>query len=144
MQQKDTGPNRPYWRYEIDELFKQRKAEMHAAAVSRGGGIAKYTDCYTGQQLRGGDAYDYEHIRSAEEVFMQYRDRLTNDQIAVLVNCPANIGVTLRTINQSKGKRKLEEWLTQEVIQRFGINQSLALQAAKKADEGIGGMFRRF
>ncbi|WP_246535464.1 hypothetical protein [Litoribacter ruber] len=87
-------PNRPYWREEIDKEFSRVKARMHAEAVQRGGGVALYTDCYTGKMLRGGDPYDYEHIRSSEEIFMQYRDRLTNEQIAKLVNCPENVAVS--------------------------------------------------
>ena len=72
-------PNRPYHRYEIDLLFKKTKAQMQQKALIRGGdGRALYTDCYTGNTLRGGDRYDYEHIISSEEIFMTYRDRLTN------------------------------------------------------------------
>lgn len=106
------NPTRPYQRTEIDCLFTKAKAQMHQEALARGGdGIALYTDCYTGEILRGGDRYDYEHIRSSEAVFMMYRDRLTNQEIAEVVNCPENVAVTLRTINQSKGKRRMEDWL---------------------------------
>ncbi len=132
-------PYRPYWRTEIDQAFAKRKAIMHAEAVKRGGdGIALFQDCYTGKTLRGGDAYDYEHIRSSEEIFMEYRGRLTNEQIAEVVNCPENVGVTLRRINQSKGKRKMEDWL-QSVghLPEFDINLKHTSLSLKRANEGI-------
>ena len=112
---------------------------MHAEAVKRGGdGIALFQDCYTGKTLRGGDAYDYEHIRSSEEIFMTYRANFTNTQIAEIVNCPENVGVTLRRINQSKGKRKMEDWL-QSVghLPEFEINLKHTSLSLKRADEGI-------
>lgn len=116
-------PNRPYFRAEIDHLFAKVKARMHQEAVNRGGGQALYTDCYTGNILRGGDPYDYEHIRSSEAIFMEYRDRLTNHQIAEVVNCPENVAVTLRSINQAKGKYRMENWmLSLNNISRHGID----------------------
>ena len=105
----------------------------------RGGdGRALYTDCYIGETLRGGDRYDYEHIRSSEAVFMAYRDRLTNHEIAEVVNCPENVAVTLRTINQSKGKMRLEDWLSHvSNVSNYRINLVLSKNAAAKADRGI-------
>lgn len=133
------NPSRPYHRTEIDLLFTKVKVQMHQQALARGGdGIAHYTDCYTGQTLRGGDRYDYEHIRSSEAVFMAYRDHLTNSQIAVVVNCPENVAVTLRTINQSKGKMRMEDWLSNSNnVSNHGINKALALKALSNADKGI-------
>ena len=133
------NPNRPYHRYEIDLLFTKTKAQMHQKALARGDdGKALYTDCYTGKTLRGGDRYDYEHIRSSEAIFMEYRDRLTNYEIAEVVNCPENVAVTLRTINQSKGKMKMEDWLSKvNNIANHKINVSLSKNAAAQADRGI-------
>ena len=132
-------PNRPYWRTEIDQAFAKRKAIMHAEAIKRGGdGIALFQDCYTGKTLRGGDDYDYEHIRSSEAIFMKYRHILTNEQIAEVVNCPENVGVTLRRINQSKGKRKMEDWLQSfGHLPEFEINLKHTSLSLKRADEGI-------
>ncbi|MBA6152195.1 hypothetical protein [Gelidibacter maritimus] len=135
----EYSPTRPYHRTEIDLLFTKVKSQMHQEALARGGnGIALYTDCYTGEILRGGDRYDYEHIRSAEAIFMTYRDRLTNHEIAEVVNCPENVSVTLRTINQSKGKMKLEDWLLNtNNITNHGINVALARKTLINADVGI-------
>lgn len=132
-------PTRPYHRAEIDLLFTKVKSQMHQQALVRGGdGIALYTDCYTGEVLRGGDRYDYEHIRSSEAVFMMYRDRLTNHEIAEVVNCPENVAVTLRTINQSKGKMRLEDWLANpNNISNHRINVALTMKALANADNGI-------
>lgn len=112
---------------------------MHQQALERGGnGVALYTDCYTGQTLRGGDRYDYEHIRSSEAVFTAYRDRLTNSEIAEVVNCPENVAVTLRTINQSKGKMRMEDWLANASnVSNHNINKAIALKAVANADKGI-------
>ena len=134
-----NNPNRPYHRHEIDLLFTKVKAQMHQQALTRGGdGIALYTDCYTGETLRGGDRYDYEHIRSSEDIFMTYRDCLTNTEIAEVVNCPENVAVTLRTINQSKGKMRMEAWMTNSTnISSHNINVAITNRAIANADLGI-------
>lgn len=133
------NPSRPYHRVEIDLLFTKVKAQMHQQALRRGGDdTALYTDCYTGETLRGGDRYDYEHIRSSEAVFMAYRDRLTNSQIAEVVNCPENVAVTLRTINQSKGKMRMEDWLANATnVSSHNVNKAIAIKALSNADKGI-------
>ena len=129
---------RPYRRTEIDKVFTKVKASMHQKAFERGNGAAYYTDIYTGKVLRGGDPYDYEHIRSSEELYMRYCDRLTDQEIALVVNCSENVGVTMRTINQSKGKTPIETWLANPLnIARHDINVKLALQHTKLADLGI-------
>ncbi|WP_282031915.1 hypothetical protein [Winogradskyella eximia] len=132
-------PTRSYQRQEIDLLFTKVKAQMHQQALARGGdGTALYTDCYTGKTLRGGERYDYEHIRSSEDVFMKYRDRLINTEIAEVVNCPENIAVTLRTINQSKGKMRMEDWMANSNnVSNHNINLSIAKRSIANADLGI-------
>lgn len=133
------NPTRPYHRAEIDQLFTKVKAQMHEQALLRGGdGIALYTDCYTGETLRGGDRYDYEHIRSSEAVFMMYRDRLTNAEIAEVVNCVENVAVTLRTINQSKGKTNMEDWMANSNnVSNYKIDIALTKKSLAHADLGI-------
>jgi hypothetical protein len=135
---------RPYRRTEIDKIFTKTKASMQQVALIRGGdGIALYIDVYTGKTLRGGDPYDYEHLRSSEAVHTQYKSVLTDEQIALVVNCPENVSVTLRSINQSKGKRKMEEWLSNPAnIAANGIDLKLTLTNLKKADEGIERMVK--
>lgn len=132
-------PNRPYHRTEIDLLFNRVKALLHQKALVRGGDRkALFTDCYTGETLRGGDRYDYEHIRSSEAVFMAYRDRLTNLEIAEVVNCLGNVAVTLRTINQSKGKVRMEDWLANSGnISNHRINVALTKNVIARADMEI-------
>lgn len=133
------NPTRPYHRTEIDLLFTKVKAQMHQQALARGGdGKALFIDCYTGETLRGGDRYDYEHIRSSEAIFMEYRDRLTNSEIAEVVNCPENVAVTLRTINQSKGKMRMEDWLANSNnISNHSIDMALTRNALANADRSI-------
>lgn len=56
----------------------------------------------------------------------------------MVVNCAENVGVTMRTINQSKGKTPIENWLDNPLnISKHGINVKLALQNTKLADYGI-------
>ena len=133
-----TDPNRPYSRLAIDKIFSKTKATMQQAALIRGGdGLALYTDVYTGKTLRGGDAYDYEHLRSSEAVHTQFKSLLTDDQIALVVNCPENVGVTLSSINKSKGKRKMEDRLANPAnVSNHSIDVKLTLANLKKADEG--------
>ena len=135
---------RPYRRIEIDKIFNKTKAEMQKAALVRGGdGIALYIDVYTGKTLRGGDPYDYEHIRSSEAVHSHYKSMLSDDQIALVVNCPENVGVTLTFINKSKGKRRMEDWLANPAnIVVNGIDLKFTLANLKKADDGIERMVR--
>lgn len=137
-------PDRPYSRLAIDKIFTKTKATMQQAALIRGGdGLALYIDCYTGKTLRGGDPYDYEHLRSSEAVHTQLKSRLTDEQIALVVNCPENVGVTLSCINKSKGKRKMEDWLANPAnITTNGIDLKLTLANLKKADDGIEMMLR--
>jgi hypothetical protein len=144
LQMKD--PNRPYSRLAIDKIFTKTKAGMQQTALIRGGdGLALYIDCYTGKTLRGGDPYDYEHIRSSEAFHSLYKSLLTDDQIALVVNCPENVGVTLTFINKSKGKRKMEDWLSNPAnILINEIDLELTLANLKKADDGIERMVREF
>lgn len=131
--------SRPYHRIEIDLLFAKVKANLHQEALIRGGNDkAQFRDCYTGKILRGGDRYDYEHIRSSEAIFMMYRDKLTNLEIAEVVNCQGNVAVTLRTINQSKGKRKMEDWLANNSnVSKYNIDIALTKKALLNADKNI-------
>lgn len=139
-----TDPNRPYSRLAIDKVFTKTKALMQKAALIRGGdGLALYTDLYTGKTLRGGDDYEYEHLRSSEAVHTQYKSILTDDQIALVVNCTENVGVTMSFINKSKGKRKMEDWLNNPA--NLVVNQidlKLTLANLKKADDGIERMVK--
>lgn len=137
-----TDKNRPYRRIEIDKEFAKAKRLMHAAALSRGKAKgfdqAHYQDLYTGKELLGGDPYDYEHVRSSEEIHSKYKSILSDEQIAMVVNCPENLGVTLASINKSKGKRRMEDWLNNPAnITVNGIDMKLTLANLKKADEGI-------
>lgn len=137
---------RPYSRLAIDKIFTNTKATMQQAALNRGGnGLALYIDVYTGKTLWGGDAYDYEHLRSAEEVHTLYKSQLTDEQIAQVVNCSENVGVTLSRINKSKGKLKMEIWLSNpDNIVTYEINIKLTMAHLKNADEGIERMANAF
>ena len=106
-----------------------------------GKNLAIYQDCYTGKPLRGGDRYDYEHIISAEAIFMHYRTTKTNIQIAEIVNHPDNVGVTLRTINQYKGKYDLQSRILNNYakIKEFDIDKKLSEINLQKAENTVFG-----
>ena len=138
------NPNRPYCRTEIDEAFNKRKATMQKEALKRGiaydgKSLALYYDCYTGKILRGGDRYDYEHIISAESIFMYYRATKTNSQIAKIVNHPNNVSVTLRTINQYKWKYDLQTRILNnpKKVKEFEIDIQLAKKNLLKAEKYV-------
>jgi hypothetical protein len=140
-----NNPHRPYSRFEIDRVFNQVKATMHQAAIIRGNGNALYKDCYTGKILNGGELYDYEHIYGSEWVFTTYKHLLTDGQIAQVVNCPENVGVTLRRINQSKGKINPELWLAQSIhIQNNQIDLVWAMGNVQKAKSRIDQLVKKF
>lgn len=143
--QNKINPSRPYSRFEIDKVFNQAKAAMHKVAVIRGNGNALYRDCYTGKTLNGGDIYDYEHIYGSELVYSTYKHLLTDGQIALVVNCPENVGVTLRKINQSKGKISPEIWLAQSIhIQNNQIDLNWAMGNVLKAKSAIEQLVKEF
>lgn len=132
------NPHRPYLRFDIDKIFNIVKATMHQEAVKIGNGNALYQDCYTGKTLNGGDPYDYEHIYGSEWVHSAYKHLLTDEQIALVVNCPENVAVTLRTINQSKGKTDPVVWIANpRNMENHQIDLKLALANIKNAKEGI-------
>jgi len=143
---RSFNPNRPYHRTEIDLAFTQRKALMHQEALKRGKAhdgreVALYQDCYTGKMLRGGDRYDYEHILSAEAVFDYYKATHTNEQIAMIVNHPDNVGTTLRTINQYKGKYDLVSRILDNPAKmaEFDIDAALTKRNLQKAQQAVFG-----
>ena len=119
---------------------------MQHEALKRGGdGKALYTDCYTGKTLRGGDAYDYEHLRSAEELYNKYKHIITDTEIAEVVNCVGNVGVTLRVINQSKGKRKMEDWIGSALNRaEHKVDIKHSLNSLKEADEDISRILKKY
>lgn len=143
------NPDRPYRRIEIDKIFTKVKAEMHKSALERGllKGLDKavYRDIYTGKELIGGDKYDYEHLRSSEEIYNKYKNILSDDQIAQVVNCQENVAVTHTFINKSKGKRRMEDWLLNSAnVSTNEIDIDLTLKNLKKADEGIERIVKSF
>ncbi len=138
---KETiDPNRSYNRTEIDKVFEKIKAEKHKEALARG--QAKYNDnkalCqdgYSGTELRGGDAYEYDHVRSAEEIFNKYKGTHSDKQIAQIVNHPSNIKATSTDINRFKGKYRFEDKLKNEArVKELGINSNRVKKALKNAD----------
>lgn len=135
--------SRPYYRLEIDKEFNRVKAAMHADALTRGNGRALYQDCYSGKILNGGDPYDYEHIYGSEWVHTTYKHLLTDAQIALVVNCQENVGVTLRKINQSKGKTNPEIWFANDInIRNNDIDLNWAMGNIQKAKKAIEQMVK--
>lgn len=134
--------NRSYSRLEINKAFNNVKATMHADALLRGkakGLVQAFSqDIYTCKDLLGGDDYAYDHIRSSEAIFNKYKDVLSDEYIALVVNCPENLGVTLASINKSKGKRSMEDWLSnRNNITNHNIDLNLTKTHLTNADKGI-------
>lgn len=139
-------PNRPYNRVEINKLFLKVKAEMHEETKMRGRAKynmdrALYKDGFTGEELLGGDAYEYDHIRSAEYLFNKYKATHSDKQIAQLVNHRSNIIVTNTEINRFKGKYNIEDRLINvERVKALGIKPDLVKKATQLADSSISNL----
>ena len=135
---------RPYSRIEINKQFKRVKNQMHLEALSRGfeydgKQIAYYTDVYTGLVFRGGENYEYEHIRSSENIHSKFKNVHTDKEIALIVNHRDNIGVTSFEINRFKDRYKIEERILNDdnLIRKFQIDVKLTRQNLGKADKSI-------
>lgn len=142
--------NRPYSRIEINKGFSKIKNQLHIEALHRGfkfdgRQVAYFEDVYTGIIFRGGEKYEYEHIRSAENAHSEFKAIHTDREIALLVNHRDNIGVTSVAINKFKDKYKIEERIlnNSDAISRFNINVRLTKQNVRKADRSIQELSRQ-
>ena len=71
-----------------------------------------HTDTYTGLPLKPGGAWDFEHIISAKEFSsLPNVELLSDERQSEILNSRKNIGFTMRTINKSKSKHNLIDWL---------------------------------
>lgn len=136
------NPTRAYNRHLIDKEFKIVKAQFHKDAVEKGNklnlGKAVFTDGYTGKRLLGGEAYEYDHVRSAQSIYNKYKSILTDEEISKVVNCKENIITVSTKINRSKGKWDIEYLLkNQEKVKELGINKELTISSVKKSDIAI-------
>ena len=136
--------NRPYSRIAINKAFVKRKCEMHKEAIVRGVNfdgikLALYEDVYTGIQYRGGDSYEYEHLRSSHSVFEKFKHLHTDEEIAKIVNIPENVGITSFEINRHKDKYQMETRILEypEKIINFMIDINLTKANLKKADKAM-------
>lgn len=98
--------------------FNKQIKEMAAGAGKdkKTGARERYIDCYTGEELIGGDSdngkYDYEHPISAKELST---DRLigiflSEKEISSFANSESNLNVTHQSINRAKGDMTWKEW----------------------------------
>lgn len=136
--------NRLYSRSEIEKEFKKVKSRMHIEAKKLGKkyygeDVAYFEDVYTGEIYKGGDRYEYEHIRSSENIFTKYKSTHTDKEIALIANCTDNVAVTSFEINRHKDKYQIEERILNDPakILKFKINVKLTESNVKKADETI-------
>lgn len=100
-----------------------------------------HTDTYTGKSLEPGGSWDFDHIVSAKAFSGLKNVALLPKKVQskILSSIP-NIAVTERTINKSKGKYELVEWMNRKSsgrqitnAQHYGINEMDALLAYQKA-----------
>jgi hypothetical protein len=89
-----------------------------------------HTDTYTNKPLKPGEPWDFEHIISAKE-FSELGgvEKLPIETQSKILNDRCNIGFTLRTINKSKSKYPLNEWVVRKSSGRtisngefYGVN----------------------
>ncbi len=161
---EEFDPNRPYNRDAINKEQEIRVRLMDEEALNRGRGIKGlpkitdkkdfdrelklnpqhkvFTDVYTGKIMKGGDPYDFEHIVSANELYMKLRGTHTDEQIAKIANNPKNVGVTRRDINIHKRQHNLKDYILdkKEKLERFGIDKNLAKKALIDAENSINSL----
>lgn len=161
---EEFDPKRAYNRDAINKEQKIRVRLMDEEALNRGReieGLPKITekkdfdrelklnpqhkvfkDVYTGKIIRGGDAYDFEHILSANYLYMKLRGTHTEEEIAKIVNNPKNVGVTRRDLNIHKKQHNLKDYILdkKEKVERFDIDKNLAKKALMDAENSINSL----
>lgn len=137
-------PNRPYSKLEIYKEFQKVKRLMHKKALVKGFEIdgektAYYEDVYTGLVFRGGDRYDYEYIRSSENLHTRFKATHTDKEIALIANHLDNVGVTDCDLNNYKDKNPIESRILNDSakILKYKIEKNLAEKNIKRADKSI-------
>ena len=162
--EKTFEPNRSYNRDAINKAQKIRVRLMDEEALNRGRkleGLPEITDkkefdrelklnphqkvfkdIYTGKIIRGGDAYDFEHILSANYLHSILKGTHTEEEIAEIVNNPKNVGVTSRDLNNHKKQHNLKKYIldNKEKVERFGIDENLAKKALMDAENSISSL----
>ena len=68
-------------------------------------------DAYTGRDLKRNDNKDLDHVKSAKETHDDRGRVLADLPTEDLANIPENLAPTDRTINRSKGKKPMEEFI---------------------------------
>jgi hypothetical protein len=91
---------------------------QNSSSDKRGGDGMHFILMFTQVNVRGGDPYDYEHLRSSGGGTRKYKSVLT-DEIALVVNCAENVSVTPVSINQRT--ERMEEWLSPANITANGL-----------------------
>lgn len=134
--------SRNYSRQAIDKEFTIAKRGMHKEGLRRGQKEnlkeAIFTDGYTGKRLIGGSKYEFDHIISAENIYSKYKSILSDDEIAIVVNCVENITTTSTSINRAKGKMPLDKLLgNKKKAESLGIDLELAKKTLSNAENGI-------
>ena len=82
-----------------------------------------HIDTYTGKSLIPGGTWDFEHIVSAKEFSgLRNVEKVNIETQSKILNDSKNIGFTERTINKSKSKYGLSEWLNKKSNGRLITN----------------------
>lgn len=111
----------------VSDAFTLTKSKMLTRAINQGGGKAIYMDAFTGKILWVGDPFEFGYVYSPYQIFETYKDLLTADQIADVINCSANVIVSLSVILESIQKQDPEIWLEQEEqMKTFDLDVSMA------------------
>lgn len=117
-----------YRRDVFEKGFAKVKAEIYSETNNF------HTDTYTGKSLIPGGTWDFEHIISAKEFStLPNIEKLDYDTQSQILNNRINIGFTERTINKSKSKYDLLDWLNRKSNGRKVNNSEFYKIDIKKA-----------
>ncbi|WP_166383966.1 hypothetical protein [Polaribacter sp. 11A2H] len=95
-----------------------------------------HTDTYTGKSLIPGGTWDFEHIISAKEFSgLNNIEKIDYEIQSKILNNRKNIGFTERSINKSKSKYDLMEWLNRKSNGRNIDNSEFYLINKVKAEK---------
>lgn len=124
-----------YHRIIFELEFRKAKAILAAATSNY------HTDTYTGKSLEPGGSWDFDHIVSAKSFSgMKDVELLPMEVQSKILSSVQNIAITERTINKSKGKYELMEWMNRissgrqiTNAEHYAIQETDALSAYQNA-----------
>jgi hypothetical protein len=107
-------------------------------------------DAYTGKSLPKDGRTHIDHVVSAKEIHETDENRLflNQNEKYEITNNDSNLVTTYSSLNQSKGEKKLKEWMSQENVKNEGKNNAerfeVDVEKATKIDEQARSTIKKY